>query len=148
MLALGFPVAVEEDGLHIFSTDFADETHRRVQPLDAGRHRDDFLNDLGSGDRSDQSGSRAGKENAIALRREAMLRFEPRQKLQNFFRLLGVVPLVGLGNDFAGRRGESVLDRGAADVHAADLRAVGARAAASRGVLISIMPGSRMRGAI
>ena len=75
---------------------------------------------------SDQPGSRAGKEDAIALRSEVMLRFEPRQKLQDFFRLLGIVPLVGLGNHFAGRRGENVFDRGASHVHAADLRAVGA----------------------
>ena len=50
LLALRRPVAVEEDGLHIFSTDFADETHRRMQPLDAGRHRHDFLNDFGAHD--------------------------------------------------------------------------------------------------
>ena len=57
LLALGASIAVEEDGLHIFSTDFADETHRRVQPLDAGRHRHDFLNNLGSYDGCDQARS-------------------------------------------------------------------------------------------
>ena len=46
------------------------------------------------------------------------------KKLQDFFRLLGVVPFVGLGDHFAGRRGENVLDRGAAHVDAADHRAI------------------------
>ena len=98
LLALRRPVAVEEDGLHIFSTDFADEAHGRMQPLDARRHGHDFLNDLGSHDGSNQSRSRPGQEDAIALRRQTMLRLEPRQKLQNFFSLLGIVPLVGLGD--------------------------------------------------
>ena len=53
-----------------------------------------------------------------------MICFEPREELQNFFGLLGVVPLVGLGDDPAVGGDQDVLAGGAAHVDAANLAGV------------------------
>jgi len=126
LLALGGPLAGEEDRLHVFSADFAHEAHAGMKPLDAGRHGDHFLNNFRARQGSQKARPRPGEENPVAPGREAVLRLKPRKELQDLFTLLGVVPFVGLGDHLAGRRGQNEFARGAAHVHAADHRPIGA----------------------
>src|ERR1700730_376922 len=53
-----------------------------------------------------------------------MLVFQAQKKLQNLFRLLGVVTFVRLGHDFAVGRGKGVLAGGASHINSANLGAV------------------------
>src|SRR3979490_1086339 len=124
LLALCFSVAVEEDRLHAFAADFTDEMHRRVKFFYACGNSYNFLNDFPSCQGSDEPGTGSGEEDAIVLGCQAVLGFETGKKLQNFFRLLGVVALIRLGNDFAVSRGKRVFAGGASHVDAADLGAV------------------------
>ncbi len=95
-----------------------------MKTFDARGNRDHFLNDFAARQGSDQTGPRSGEEDAVKFRSQSVLRFEPRQELQNFFRLLRIMPLIRLGDDFTARRGENVLARGAPHVDAADLGAI------------------------
>ncbi len=65
MFALVGVITVEEDGLHIFATDFADESHGGMKFFDGRRDRHDFLNDFPANEGSDKSGAGSGEINAV-----------------------------------------------------------------------------------
>ena len=95
----------EEDRLHVLAADLGDEADVGMQPLDAGRDRHHFLDDLAADQRRDEAGARAGEEDAVAAGGQAGLGLHPPEELDDLLGLAGVVPLVVLPGDLA------VLDR-------------------------------------
>jgi hypothetical protein len=101
LFALRVGTAVEEDRLHVFAADFADEADVWMQFFHGGGNGDDFLDDFPAEERRDPAGSGSGEEHAVAFARQPMAGFERGQEFENLFRLFSVMPLVGLREDLA-----------------------------------------------
>ena len=71
----------EENGLHIFAANFADEAHRGMNFFDGCGDRHNFLNRFPSDKRSDEPRARAGEKNAVLMRREFEFCFQASEKL-------------------------------------------------------------------
>jgi hypothetical protein len=84
--------------------------------LDGRGHRNHFLNDLSSNQRRNETRARSSEENAVLLRGEFVVVFQPREKIQDFFRLFGVVAFVSLGEQLTFGRDEDEFAGGAANV--------------------------------
>ncbi len=108
--------AAEENRLHVFAANFADEAHVGMNFLHRRGHRHNFLNHFPAHQRRNQPRARTRKKDAVLLRSEVVLLLHPVQEVENFFRLLGVVAFVGLPEQFPGRPGNRVLAGRAAHV--------------------------------
>ena len=95
-LLRAMPVPAEEDGLHVFSADFADEAHVGMKLVHRGCHGDHFLNYLAADQWRNDARPRSGEEDTVAPRRKTVLAFQQREEMKNLLRLLRVVPLIGL----------------------------------------------------
>ncbi len=120
LLLAGLLVGLEDDDLGVLAAELDHALHVGIELLDGQRNGVDLLHELGPDVPAHRRAARAGHEDAEGVARhlgEAAL--DGLQHLQALLGLLGVVPLVVLGQDLAGRRVDHhVLDRGRADVQA------------------------------
>jgi hypothetical protein len=90
-----------------------------VEPFDSGRYCNDFLDYLSTDERGDDSGSGSGEENIVSVRGQSVSFFQSAQKFEDFFRLLGPMPLVFLRKDLAAIGTQDILASRAAYIQAA-----------------------------
>jgi hypothetical protein len=90
-----------------------------VEPFDSGRYCNDFLDYLSTDERGDDSGSGSGEENIVSVRGQSVSLFQPAQKFEDFFRLLGPMPLVFLRKDLTAVGTQDILASRAAYIQAA-----------------------------
>jgi hypothetical protein len=110
----------EEHRLHVLAADLGHEAHFRMQFLDRGCDRDDFLHELAADQRRKAPGARAGEVDPVDAGTDAAFGFDAAEELEHHLGLARVVALV-VAPQAAAVLHHDRLDGRRADVHPDEL---------------------------
>src|SRR6266849_6560088 len=116
-LAAAIRVVFEDDDLGVLAAQLDHRVDFRMHLLDGQRYGGHLLHEFAADHGGDSAASRAGDKYAAILGADARFGFDPAQKLQRLFRLLGLMPLIILPDHLVALTPDhNCLDRRRADV--------------------------------